>query len=41
MRLLSEIFEAIDLLTQKFGYFMISKEMVGYNSKMAGKAWIN
>jgi hypothetical protein len=41
IKIFADICHGIDQLSQKFGYFMISKEMIGYNSKMVGKVWIN
>ena len=36
-----DIIEGIDMLSQKFGQFIPSKDSVGFNARKRGKAWIN
>jgi hypothetical protein len=35
------IIEGVDMLSQKFGEFAVTKDMVGYNAAKRGKAWCN
>lgn len=36
-----DIIEGVNNIASHFGFFKISKEMVGYNSDLKGKAWMN
>jgi hypothetical protein len=39
--IVKNIVDGVEVLAKKFGYFMVNKEMIGFNEDLMGKVWLN